>query len=1161
MSPVDPTAEAAEPSTLEIGGLVLAPGDRIGPYVYRRVAGRGGMATVVLATDPDGRPVALKILKSARMATGLARFRREFKALARLRHPNVIRVHAYGDLHGHPYIAMEYVDGIDLHQTIHGFRGLSPAERWRRCEEILVELCRALAYIHRRGLIHRDLKPSNVLLDAAGHARLTDFGIVKDLDPGNDPGQSTTLVGTWAYASPEQVAGQPIDHRSDLYSLGVILFAMLTGRRPFVAKDLAGYLELHRTHRAATPREVDRTVPEHLDEICARLLRKSPHDRFRSAQEVLFRLEQLDPEAPPRAGAWTPPLVGHTALRRRLADHVAALTRGEGGVVLLEGPEGAGRTRLLEEARQHAEALGLVTLAVRGEARDAPLGPLLRLAERLTRELGPREPAALEELRGQLADAGSRAPVNLRDRLADAVGAALDELAGDAPAVIALDDLHHVPAPALEGLTLLLRRPTRAPRLLLGTLRPDQSSPRLDAFRAGTGLGAPPHRLKLPPLAPEDVQAVVDDLLGPGKGAQALAERLVRETEGNPLFVILFLQNLLISGLVAQVDGGWRLTVDPEEIAVGHLELPARLRQLVRERLAPLDPDEREVAEILAVHGRPMPMELLLDVADLDEDVAASILDALEDLALLRPRGVTDRPQVAFAHPKFGDVLYRDLDVDRRGELHRRLATVLELARLPGAAAAEAVGEHYRRAGDTGRAYQHLVAAARRLTEKSLLNEAGEVATRALLVEDGARVGLDDEAFRAARRDLLAVRAAVARGRGELGEARELLEQALAAFGAGEDARGELRTRLQLVRVLRAQAALDAAEAEAEACLGRARAIHDHESIAEARHLQATIAWARGDLDGCERHAEAGLIGAQGPALAGARANLLLALTAVQATRGLLASAASGLAEAQVLLRDQGQKALRSYALSNLAEVLLAQGDLTAAWQRAGEALTEASEAWHKSGELVARAVRGAVALEAGALDEARAEALAALALARSGGEPADLVTALALQARVLSEVGEVTPAARAVDEALKAARVADPERLAVGLDALRARLLARAGRPAEARALLDTLPARIAELPALRRAHADLAAARAHLEMGERRAAAERLADAAQLAGRRGFRLVALEAVALRRELGAEEAARARAELADWYAEAVSSVPVRWREGFARRFGVAGGG
>ena len=164
---------------LEMGGMVIEPGQRIGPYVYERIVGKGGMAVVVLGRSPDGRAVALKILKASRFKTGLPRFRREFRALSRIHHPNVIRVEAYGDIFNHPYIAMEYVEGRDLHQTIRSFSGFDTLEeRWQECERLLIDICKALAHVHQRGLVHRDLKPSNILLNEEGRAKLTDFGIV-----------------------------------------------------------------------------------------------------------------------------------------------------------------------------------------------------------------------------------------------------------------------------------------------------------------------------------------------------------------------------------------------------------------------------------------------------------------------------------------------------------------------------------------------------------------------------------------------------------------------------------------------------------------------------------------------------------------------------------------------------------------------------------------------------------------------------------------------------------------------------------------------------------------------------------------------------------------------------------------------------------------------
>ena len=427
---------------IEMGGVILHPGSRIGNYIFIREIGSGGMAHVLLAKDPSGELVALKVLRKSRFKTGLARFRREFRALSRINHPNVIRVEAYGDLFGHPYIAMEYVDGPDLHTLIRGFRGWDMQKRWRRVEEIIIDLCRALATVHRRGLVHRDLKPSNVLITRDDVCKLTDFGIVKDLDPSSDPHMSQTLVGTWAYASPEQITGNPIDHRCDLYSLGVILFAMLTGKRPFVANDMSGYLALHRDRPAPAPRDVNREIPEHLDEICRRLLQKAPRDRFQSAQEILYRLE-AEERLPtrPEATAWEPPLVGRDLEVEALADAVAGLTARRGGVVLLEGDDGGGKSRLLDLAIDRARDLGIPHSRYEFQ-RDTPVFTnILSYARNIAKELGnrapPELPAAVEAFSRE-----DRPRGDTRYALYDGAREALKTLLDDGPNLLVLDDLH-----------------------------------------------------------------------------------------------------------------------------------------------------------------------------------------------------------------------------------------------------------------------------------------------------------------------------------------------------------------------------------------------------------------------------------------------------------------------------------------------------------------------------------------------------------------------------------------------------------------------------------------------------------------------------------------------------------------------------------------------
>jgi len=1153
---MEPAPPPADDPTIEIGGLQLAPGDRIGPYVYRRPIGKGGMAHVLLGLDPDGREVALKVLKSNRINTGLTRFKREFRALARLRHPNVIRVDAYGDVHGHPYIAMEYVEGTDLHQEIQGFRQVPGEDRYRRVEEILVDLARALAYIHRRGLIHRDLKPSNVLIDRERRCKLTDFGIVKDLDPAADTAISTTLVGTWAYASPEQIQGSPIDHRSDLYSLGVLLFAMLTRRRPFVAKDLPGYLELHRTHRAPAPRTLDPRIPQHLDDICQRLLRNNPRDRFRSAQEVLYRLEQLDtPSEEVERGAYAPPLVGRAAHEAELGERVAALTAGRGSLVLMEGDEGSGKTRLMDGLVAQAQLVGLTVLQDRVGPREVPGAPLVRLGRRVAQELGPAAPPALAPALAAFADPGRSPAGNARERLLEAVSQGVGALLDGGPVVIAMDDLHLAHAPTLDGLTLIAREHlarSPGPLLLAASYRGDRVPPRLHALAHGAA-GVPAHRLLLEPLSVEALTELAGSLLGAGRAAQVLAERLHRETDGNPLFVTLFLQHLVARGLLTRGEQGWRIAADVDEIAAGHLEIPPGVRQVVRARLQPLEPDQRELVEVLAVGGRELDLDHLIDVLDIDEDVVGELVEALEELGILRQRGAGEQVTVDFTHSKYADILYRELQLDRRAELHRRLAAALEVRHGADSAAAEIIGEHYRRAGDAGKSWLFLIAAARRLRDRSLPGEAWDLCQRAAMVEEAARVDLDPATFTLARRGHLLVRAALLQLRGEWAEARDALEQVVSIPGS-EDEPETIEARVELARVLRALGDLDAAEREAQAALLQARGRHDRALNARALLALSGIAWARGDLDTAEARAQEGLVGA-GTQTA-ARASLLLALTAVQASRGMLASAASGLGEAQLLLHELGMREKRSIALGNLAEVLLLQGDLAGASQHASDALAEAAAGGSRLGEIQARTVRGAVALAAGARVEARGDLTLALTTAKALSAARESVAPLLHLARIALLEQDHKGALKLLDQAEVALRQGDPERLRYAHLALRALVFARQGAAALGRKLATEIDAALPSLPMYRRVPVQLDLATTLVALGDRPAAVEAYRQASQLASLRGFRLAMVEALAgLVREANDDDTRRrARADLQLWSEELARAVPARWRASFQAR-------
>src|SRR5262245_31183459 len=232
--------------------------------------GRGGMGEVYRADDLElGQPVALKFLPRTltQDPDALERFRGEVRNARQVSHPNVCRVYDIADYQGQPFITMEFVDGEDLATLLRRIGRLPPD----KANEVASQMCAGLAAAHDRGVLHRDLKPSNVMIDGDGHVRITDFGLAVRADQG-----ASDLAGTPAYMAPEQFDGRPVTVRSDLYALGLILFEIYTGRRPFDAHSVAEWKSRHSTTEPSLPSAVEPQVDQAVERAILRCLEKDP---------------------------------------------------------------------------------------------------------------------------------------------------------------------------------------------------------------------------------------------------------------------------------------------------------------------------------------------------------------------------------------------------------------------------------------------------------------------------------------------------------------------------------------------------------------------------------------------------------------------------------------------------------------------------------------------------------------------------------------------------------------------------------------------------------------------------------------------------------------------------------------------------------------------
>ncbi|HAQ23743.1 MAG TPA: Stk1 family PASTA domain-containing Ser/Thr kinase [Acidimicrobiaceae bacterium] len=257
-----------------------------GRYELHRQVARGGMADVYLARDLLlDRPVAVKVLfdEFSRDPSFVERFRREAQAAAALSHPNVVNVFDWGEEQGTYFIVMEYVEGRSLAEILRT-DGPLPADR---AAEVVSDIAAALAFAHRNGLVHRDVKPGNVLVTANGHVKVADFGIATALVGGrSDLTQSGSVMGTATYFSPEQAQGRPVDPRSDLYSLGIVLYEMVLGRPPFTGETPVAVAYRHVQDSPLGLRAAGAPVAESLEAITLKLLAKNPVNRYPTAEDL-----------------------------------------------------------------------------------------------------------------------------------------------------------------------------------------------------------------------------------------------------------------------------------------------------------------------------------------------------------------------------------------------------------------------------------------------------------------------------------------------------------------------------------------------------------------------------------------------------------------------------------------------------------------------------------------------------------------------------------------------------------------------------------------------------------------------------------------------------------------------------------------------------------
>ncbi|HEY5639294.1 MAG TPA: protein kinase [Dehalococcoidia bacterium] len=659
-----------------------------GRYQVKSFLGEGGRKRVYLAHDEKlDRDVAVAIIKTEGLnEAGISRVEREAQAMGRLGdHPHIVTIHDVGDDSGQRYIVSQYmsggsVDGLDLPVPV------------ERTLEIGKGVCRGLAHAHAQNVIHRDLKPGNVWLDGDGTPKIGDFGLAVALDQSRLTMQGM-LVGTVAYMPPEQALGSEVTPRADLYSLGCMLYEMITGRPPFVSDNPTAVISQHINTGPVAPSWHAESCPQALEEIVLRLLAKDPADRFASAEDVLAALESVDVEQKAASHSESNVLdklalgvfVGREQELDRLRKAFDSAVAGHGGLVMLVGEPGIGKTRTTQELETYARMRGAQVLWGRThEAAGAPAyWPWLQAGEQyagghvddLFDAVGVNmPPTAIAELtrifpwlRGQ-PNVGEPEPQSdpevAQFRLFDAYTSYVRAIAMEAPLVIALDDLHWADKPTLMMLQHIAREVARMPVLIVGNYRDTdinrQSalSETLATLNREVGFD----RIVLRGLTRDEVSAYILARANVEPRPEVL-DRIFEETEGNAFF---------LSEVVNLMAQEGTLTKD----SISDIAIPDGVREALGRRLNRLSEEANELLQVAAIIGRDFTYETLTLLGDREEDELLRLVEEALEARVIEETETAGRYR--FTHAQMQETLLDELSTTRRVRLHGQVGEALE---------------------------------------------------------------------------------------------------------------------------------------------------------------------------------------------------------------------------------------------------------------------------------------------------------------------------------------------------------------------------------------------------------------------------------------------------------------------------------------------------
>jgi serine/threonine protein kinase/tetratricopeptide (TPR) repeat protein len=696
-------------------------GQRFGKYEVMEKIGAGGFGSVYKARDVESDSiVALKILKSEEAAdTVVERFFREAKTASLLESPHIVEIYDSGTYDDGHFLAMELLEGLTLKDLA--------AKKKPSLEEVIriaIQVCDALTVAHEKGIVHRDIKCENIMVDESGHTKVLDFGIARMSDMATLT-RTGDVLGTAAYMSPEQALGDSLDGRSDIFSLGVVLYEMLTSVLPFPGEHPMAvlYSLINEDPRSMT--ELNSDLPIEAEHLLSKAMMKEPDKRYATAEEMKQDLAALlekveagereidvvlkatvDREKVERP-LFHPELIGREEEFKTLVELFQQSSSGTGKVAVVTGEAGIGKSRLVSELQKHAKSKVAMNLVGRCST-DAAGFPYQPFVEGVRNFLRSRDIKSQEDLEifiqencPELTERTGMLSTFLRmtkgpatesfrvEQMWDSFMLLLDSLGKLRPLTFLVEDLHWADEPTLELFSYLARRVTATRIMLLGTVRPEETNEEKGKLRetlSGLSRDESFVSIRLKRLKKEDVSEIIGSVLDQDLSV-ALTDRLWEQTEGNPLFILEALKLLASEGVLERCEEAWTLKEEiPQQV------FTERVQDLVDMRLSRLSDEEKEILEVAAVEGISFHSEVVLNCLGLRK------IQLLKQLQLLEKKHHIVRAvekAYRFDHAVIRETLYASLIPELRSAYHLAVAEALEqsFGDIPGYAAA--IGTHY----------------------------------------------------------------------------------------------------------------------------------------------------------------------------------------------------------------------------------------------------------------------------------------------------------------------------------------------------------------------------------------------------------------------------------------------------------------------------------